>query len=87
MARVAGCYRLPAANVHWAVRVMHVNALAQGVTRRDLARRAGIDGSAINRWWSGACSPTIANVEAVLGVLGLTLAIEVKDENEPTPAG
>lgn len=66
--------KLPARNVHWSVRWLYVQFLANPeLTERKLAERAGIDAATIRRWRRGERVPTISNLEAVFNVLGYEL--------------
>lgn len=56
-----------------AVRRVGVAMRSQGLGFRELGARAGVDPSAISRWKNGSVEPRLSNLEAVGGVLGLTL--------------
>ncbi len=46
----------------------------RGITYRELSRLSGVDTHTIRNWRNGT-SPTIANLEAVLNVVGFKLAV------------
>lgn len=49
--------------------------LRQGFSLHELCLRAGVDESAVRKWWQKCQTPNIGNVEALLNVLGYRLGI------------
>lgn len=52
----------------------------QSISRTELAQRAGIDPSAVNRFLAGRGRPLLPNAVAMFEALGYTFFIERMDE-------
>lgn len=61
---------------------MRLNAAlrAQRISNQELARRLGVDGSAVRRWRRGEVDPTYSTMERIAGALGITLVELVSAE-------
>ena len=66
---------------HPFVRRIYQEMVAQQTTASDVAERSGVGRDTI-RSWRGRNSPTLANIEAVLGALGYRL--EIVEQKEST---
>lgn len=64
-------------NVHPIIKVMFEQANEQQASWKVIADRAGVDESAIAKWGVSR-SPRLANIEAVLNVLGYTITVKRK---------
>ncbi|QGM46135.1 helix-turn-helix domain-containing protein [Methylocystis heyeri] len=61
--------------VHPFIRFALGEARKKSKTVVSVAKMAGIDASLISHWKRGSCSPTLANIEAVLNALGYELIL------------
>lgn len=52
----------------------------RGIPQAELARRIGISNQAMQKWWNGRSSPTLAKRMAIARALGVSLT-ELLDEN------
>lgn len=57
----------------------------QRASQEDVAARAGISSSAMRHWRNGNNSPKIADIEAVINVLGGKLVIKRDNDDYGTP--
>jgi transcriptional regulator with XRE-family HTH domain len=73
--------RLPASNTHPLVKFLSHEMARQRATLSDVAERAGVCVKTISAWRGGDRAPKLADMEAVLNVLGYDLkAVPRSDE-------
>ena len=66
--------------VQWIWRQMNL----QRASQEDVAERSGVASSTMRKWRQGINSPKLADIEAVINVLGGKLIIKVDDDNGTT---
>lgn len=77
--------RRPSSRAHRLIHFIYVQLVAQEMQRSDLCRRAGVGEAALEKWWTGAY-PNLANLEAVLEVLGYGVkATPLADQSVSVP--
>lgn len=52
------------------------------MTQEELARRVGVTQSAVGKWETGDCAPTVAKLVAVADALGCTVDALIGKEGE-----
>lgn len=65
-------------NEYSVTRALIAARIAANMTQKDLAEKSGIRQSNISRIESGACSPTIATLQALAKGLGMELRVSFK---------
>ena len=70
--------------VHPAVRWIWRQMNQQKASQEDVAERSGVASSTMRKWRQGINSPKLADIEAVINVLGGKLIIKVDDDNGTT---
>jgi len=75
-----GRHRGPCRSALDVIRQLNVIAVEKRWSDEEIARRAGVHPWTLSLWRRGVRSPTLQNVEAVLGALGYRL--EVVPDNE-----
>lgn len=68
--------------VHPLVRWIWKEMNRQRVSQEDVAARSGVSSSAMRKWRKGTRSPKVADIEAVINVLGGKIKVSVKDTDE-----
>lgn len=68
----------PAKNAHEAIKILDAQMRVEGMSRRELAKRAGVPERTLADWWYGRGSPDIFTVECALSVFGLRLKASPK---------
>lgn len=73
--------RIRSRHVHEIVRLVEQEMFDRRLNRKDVSSRAGLGHNAIEQWIYGH-SPSIANIEAVLQVLGYRLTVSPIDDTK-----
>ncbi len=66
--------------VHPAIRWIWHQMNHQRASQEDVATRSGIASSTMRKWRQGVNSPKLADIEAVINVLGGRLVIRIDDD-------
>lgn len=65
----------PAKNAHEAIKILDVQMRVEGMSRRELAKRAGVPERTLADWWYGRGDPHLSLVEAALGVFNMRFKV------------
>lgn len=57
------------------IKLIKEERVRQGLSLRELARKAGVSDSAIHNWEKGRNKLTVENADKILKALGLTISI------------